>query len=158
MVAWLPWQLGSEGGEEVEEGPSDDDVVVERNEEGDHEHADPNALEKRHRLPDSDGTLLPILAEAQLKEEERQPRDAKHGEVGDQESTWNATDSVREVNELASKSLSPGHFALGEFTPCLHLTFIIADLVYPNWKYIQFEMTLCFAKPNKRAHLPPPFR
>lgn len=122
VVARLPWQLGGEGGEEVEEGPSDDDVVVERNEEGDHEHADANALEKRHRLPDSDGTFLPILAEAQLKEEERQPRDAKHGEVGDQESTWNANDSVRD----ASQGFSPGLFAriflelLYESTYCLH--------------------------------------
>lgn len=87
MVTGLPRECGREGGEKVEEGPGDDDVVVEGDEEGNHEHANTHALEEGHHFPDGDGAFPPKLAQTQLEEEERQPGHQEHDDVWDEERT-----------------------------------------------------------------------
>lgn len=48
VVAVDPGQLAVEGGEEVEQGPGDDDVVVEAHVEGDEDDREPDAC-RTHR-------------------------------------------------------------------------------------------------------------
>lgn len=47
VVTGSPWQGGSKWSDKVIQWPTDDDVVKEIREEGDHDHAVPNSLKKR---------------------------------------------------------------------------------------------------------------
>lgn len=62
VVTRLPWQFSREGGEEIEEGPCDDDIVVKGDEESNHEHSHTDTLEEWHHLPYGDGAFPTELA------------------------------------------------------------------------------------------------
>lgn len=85
VVAGAPREAGGEGGDEVEERPGEDHVVVDADEAGHQEHGVAEALEERRDRPDRDWSLRGVLAEGELHDEERQPDEQQHDRVRDEE-------------------------------------------------------------------------
>ena len=81
-----PRERGGEGVEEVPERPRDDDVVVERDEEGHQHTGHPDAGQGRVDLPPRlQRAHLELLPDAQLQEEERHADDHQHDRVRHEE-------------------------------------------------------------------------
>ena len=81
-----PWERGGEGVEEVPQRPRDDDVVVERDEEGHQHTGHPDAGQGRVDLPPRlQRAHLELLPDAQLQEEERHADDHQHDRVRHEE-------------------------------------------------------------------------
>lgn len=98
-----PWERVGEGVEEVPERPRDDDVVVERDEEGHQHTAKPDAGQRRVDLPPRlQRAHLELLPDAQLQEEERHADDHQHDRVRHEEgATAVLVAQVREAPEVA---------------------------------------------------------
>ena len=81
-----PGQLGGEPSECVVDGPGDDEVVVDDNQETDHQHPVAQSLgDGGHPPKDLERSLPSPLAQRELQEEEREARHHQHGQVGDEE-------------------------------------------------------------------------
>ena len=85
---WKTWKV-KEGLEEVEEGPGDDDDVVDVLQEDHHDRRVADPLEDRGQLPD-DGHAAnaKVLSDGDLEEEEGDATDGHGEEVGDEKGTW----------------------------------------------------------------------
>ena len=90
VVAVGPGKAGGEGGEEVEEGPGDENVVVDADVKGQHQHTEPDPLKEGTDVPDLDGTLGTELAGSHLEEEDRDAHQNQRQDVGNQESSCNS--------------------------------------------------------------------
>ena len=83
-----PGQHRSEGVDQVEDAPGNNDVVVERDVHRDSSHGKPNAPKGRGGLlPQFDGAQLEGLSQTQLQVKERDPNCKQHDEIRNEEGT-----------------------------------------------------------------------
>ena len=89
------------------DGPGDDDVVVDGDEEGGHEHPEAEALhDGREAAEQPGGPGARVLSEGQLEEEEGESGEEEHDGVGEEEGA--AAVLVSEEGEApVDKNLTP---------------------------------------------------
>ena len=86
LTAICPGQLRGKASKCVVDCPSNDHVVINDNQEGNHQHAIAQPFKCwSNPAKQLDGSLPCILTKSKLKEEERQPRDEQHSDIGYQE-------------------------------------------------------------------------
>lgn len=94
--AILPREDAAEGGEHVEDGPRDDEVVVEHDNGRHDDHSIAQAPEQRTEfLVDGDGPEAGVLTETQLHEHQRQTRNHQHHRERNQEGTCIIKHSIK---------------------------------------------------------------
>lgn len=97
VVAVQPGQFGTHARRQEVQRPTDDDVVVETDVEGDEDGAETNPFKQRTYSPDADGALTVELAEDEFHVEEWYRPKHQHQCVGYEESTAPVT--VAQIRE-----------------------------------------------------------